>query len=97
MHLLAVRPWAALYAYTPELYPTRLRATGMGWASATTRVAATLVTLFGASVLAGSEGAALALFGSAFLVAAAVVGLLGRETRGRPRLDALPAGGGARA
>ena len=23
--------WGALYAYTPELYPTELRATGMAW------------------------------------------------------------------
>ncbi len=92
MSFFALGAWAALYAYTPELYPTRLRATGMGWASATTRIAATLVTLFGATVLAGSEAAALMLFGGAFLVAAAVVGLLGRETRGRPLLDALPGG-----
>src|SRR5580692_260349 len=26
--------WSALYAYTPELYPTRIRATGTGFASA---------------------------------------------------------------
>ncbi len=90
MSFFALGAWAALYAYTPELYPTRLRATGMGWASATTRVAATLVTLLGATVIAGSEGLALTLFGGAFLAAAAAVALLGRETRGRPLLDALP-------
>ena len=30
--------WGALYAYTPELYPTELRATGMGVAGAMARV-----------------------------------------------------------
>ena len=82
--------WAALYAYTPESYPTRLRATGMGWASAMTRIAAVLVTLFGASVIAGSLTLALVIFASAFAVGSAVVALLGGETRGRA-LDAAPA------
>lgn len=30
--------WSILYAYTPELYPTRSRATGAGCASAVGRV-----------------------------------------------------------
>ncbi len=30
--------WGALYAFTPELYPTRLRATGMGTAGAVARL-----------------------------------------------------------
>ena len=30
--------WSALYAYTPELYPTRIRATGTGFASAVGRI-----------------------------------------------------------
>jgi putative MFS transporter len=93
MSFFSLGAWAALYAYTPELYPTRLRTTGMGWASATTRVAATLVTLLGASVLAGSLTVALVVFGGAFLAAAAVVALLGGETRDRPLLDAVPSPG----
>ena len=68
---------------TPENYPTTLRTTGMGWASAMTRIAAALVTLLGATVIAGSMALAIALFGAAFLAGAA----LGRETRGRPLQD----------
>ena len=83
MSFFALGAWAALYAYTPESYPTSLRATGMGWASAMTRIAAALVTLLGASIIAGSLTAALIVFGVAFLLGAAVVGLLGEETRGR--------------
>ena len=31
--------WGALYAVTPELYPTELRATGSGWAAGIGRIA----------------------------------------------------------
>ncbi|MEM4287738.1 MAG: hypothetical protein QXV97_02895, partial [Candidatus Caldarchaeum sp.] len=31
--------WSALYAYTPELYPTRIRGTGAGAAASIGRVA----------------------------------------------------------
>lgn len=37
--------WGALYAITPELYPTRLRGTGAGWAAGVGRVAAILAPL----------------------------------------------------
>ena len=32
--------WSCLYAYTPELYPTRARSTGAGFASVAGRVGA---------------------------------------------------------
>ena len=89
MSFFALGAWAALYAYTPESYPTAVRATGMGWASAMTRIAAALVTLFGATVIAGSMAFALVFCGAAFLVGALAVGLLGRETRGEALTDAL--------
>lgn len=90
MSFFALGAWAALYAYTPENYPTTLRTTGMGWASAMTRIAAALVTLFGATVIAGSMALAIALFGSAFLAGALAVAVLGTETRGRPLEDVSP-------
>jgi MFS family permease len=37
--------WGALYAVTPELYPTRIRATGAGWAAGIGRIAAILAPL----------------------------------------------------
>jgi putative MFS transporter len=37
--------WGVLYTYTPELYPTRLRGTGAGWAAACGRVFAFLAPL----------------------------------------------------
>jgi putative MFS transporter len=33
MSFFSLGAWAALYAWTPELYPTEIRTTGMGWAS----------------------------------------------------------------
>lgn len=38
--------WGALYAVTPELYPTTLRATGAGWAAAVGRIASIVAPLF---------------------------------------------------
>jgi putative MFS transporter len=89
MSFFALGAWAALYAYTPESYPTAVRTTGMGWASGMARVAAALVTLFGATVIAGSMAFALVFCGVTFLVGAAAVGLLGRETRGTALADSL--------
>jgi putative MFS transporter len=89
MSFFALGAWAALYAYTPESYPTAVRTTGMGWASGMARVAAALVTLFGATVIAGSMAFALVFCGASFLVGAAVVAVLGRETRGTALTDAL--------
>ena len=37
--------WGALYAVTPELYPTRLRGTGAGWAAGVGRIASIVAPL----------------------------------------------------
>jgi MFS transporter, putative metabolite:H+ symporter len=77
--------WSALYAYTPELYPTRARATGTGFASAIGRVGSLLGPyLVGSFVLPtfGTVGVFTCGAG-AFVVAALVVMLLGEETKGR--------------
>jgi putative MFS transporter len=75
--------WSALYAYTPELYPTRARATGAGCASAIGRVGA-LIGPYAVGVVLphlGQSGV-FALGAGSFTVAAAAVGILGIETRG---------------
>ncbi|HYP43799.1 MAG TPA: MFS transporter [Propionibacteriaceae bacterium] len=53
--------WGALYAVTPEVYPTRLRATGAGWAAGVGRIASVLAPL--AVPLLREAGGTLALFG----------------------------------
>ena len=37
--------WGALYAVTPEIYPTSLRATGAGWAAGVGRIASIIAPL----------------------------------------------------
>ncbi len=75
--------WSCLYAYTPELYPTRARATGAGFASAFGRIGAILGPMV-VPVLVARGGADMAFEVGAggFLVAALLVLALGVETRG---------------
>ncbi|QGY05972.1 MFS transporter [Methylobacterium mesophilicum SR1.6/6] len=76
--------WSCLYAYTPELYPTRARATGAGFASAFGRIGAILGPMI-VPVLVRDHGPATAFQVGAggFLIAALLVLTLGVETRGR--------------
>jgi putative MFS transporter len=78
--------WSVLYAYTPELYPTRARASGAGWASAFGRVGAILGPLIVAFVLKtlhAGEGAVFSIGAASFVVAALLVWVFGPETRGQ--------------
>ena len=75
--------WGALYAVTPELYPTSSRGTGAGWAAGVGRIASVLAPL-SVPLLSGSGGTGLvfAVFAGVFLLAAAAAGAL-PELRGR--------------
>lgn len=76
--------WAVLYAYTPELYPTRARATGCGYASSIGRVGALIgPTVVGLVLPAAGQSGVFALGAGAFALAAVAVLVLGEETRGR--------------
>jgi putative MFS transporter len=79
--------WGALYAVTPELYPTRLRATGAGWAAGVGRVASILAPL--AVPFLRDLGGTLTLFVvfSAFFFLAALSSLWLPERRGVPLED----------
>lgn len=81
--------WGVLYAYTPELYPTEIRATGMGAASGMTRIAGAIAPTLGGLLLPVSLVAALTLYGVAFVVGGAVVLLLGRETKDTPLAETV--------
>jgi len=75
--------WGALYAFTPEVYPTNLRATGMGTAGAVARFGGLFAPAIIAPVMATHFTLALAMI-SAMLVAAAVaVGAVNVESRNR--------------
>ena len=81
--------WGVVYTYTPELYPTRMRAFGSGWAAAVGRVGGILApSVVGWSLsLGGSIAQVFGMFTLVMLVTAAVIWLWGEETRGL-RLDA---------
>ncbi|MBP1804212.1 MFS transporter [Rubellimicrobium aerolatum] len=75
--------WGALYAFTPELFPTQARATGMGAASAMARFGGLLAPSALAVLVAQSFTGAVALFAALLLAGAGVVSLIDVETRGR--------------
>jgi MFS transporter, putative metabolite:H+ symporter len=76
--------WSVLYAYTPELYPTRCRATGGGFASAIGRVGSLIGPyVVGVILPATGQFGVFAIGAGCFLLAAAVVWLLGEETKGQ--------------
>jgi MFS transporter, putative metabolite:H+ symporter len=89
MSFFSLGAWAALYAYTPEVYPTRIRTTGMGSASGFARVGGVVAPLVGGALFPVSLVLALSVFAIAFVLAAVVVTSLRRETRGRPLADTL--------
>jgi putative MFS transporter len=73
-----------LYAYSPELFPTRARATGCGTASGFGRLGALIGPSVIPLVIAGyGVGAVFTLGAVAFLIAAVNVLILGPETKGR--------------
>jgi MFS transporter, putative metabolite:H+ symporter len=77
--------WGVVYTYTPELYPTRLRGTGAGWAAAFGRLWGIAAPLSISAQLAwfGSDITVFLLFMAIMLAGALVVLALGEETRGR--------------
>lgn len=84
--------WGALYAVTPELYPTELRATGAGWAAGIGRIASIiaplavpLLTGFGGNVLLFS------VFAFFFLLAAGAALTLA-DKRGKSLDEVVPPG-----
>jgi MFS transporter, putative metabolite:H+ symporter len=74
----------ALYCYIPELYPTLLRGTGFGWASAVSRAVAGLVPLFFGAWLWPVLGLTrtFEITGLLVLIAILVMAFLAPETRG---------------
>ena len=63
--------WGALYAVTPELYPTRVRGTGAGWAAGFGRLASIIAPLCVPALLAaGGVALPFGVFAAVFAIAA---------------------------
>lgn len=81
--------WGALYAYSPENYPTGIRASGVGSAAGIGRVGGILGPLM-IPYLTGagwSTGAVFGMFAISIAIGAAAVALLGRETKAMELVD----------
>ena len=89
MSFFALGAWAALYAWTPESYPTEVRTTGMGWASGMARVAGVITPTLGGILFGVALLSALSTWAAAFVVGGIVVFLLGVETRRRALSDTV--------
>ncbi len=102
MSFFALGAWGALYAWTPELYPTEIRATGVGWASGMSRIAGILAPILGgilfglATTASGSLLYVLSLWSAAFLVGGIAVFLLGVETKQQGLSDTVSEPGATR-
>jgi len=79
--------WGVTYGYTPELYPTRLRGTGAGWAAAFGRSGAILAPFMVGQITGAwghdGFGAVFLMFAAVLAAGAVVVAALGEETHGR--------------
>jgi putative MFS transporter len=76
--------WGALYAFTPELFPTELRATGMGSAGAMARLGGLLSPTVLAPFITGEFSLALAVFAAMLALAAALTLTIDLETKRMP-------------
>ncbi|MBP7240787.1 MFS transporter [Amaricoccus sp.] len=75
--------WGGLYAYTPELYPTGKRATGMGTAGAMARLGALLAPSALGLLFVQSFAGTIGFFAVLLMVAAVATALIDVETRAR--------------
>lgn len=73
--------WGALYAVSPEMYPTSMRATGSGWAAGIGRIASIIAPIMVPIILANAGAPTLfVIFAIAFAIAAvATWGLVDRS------------------
>jgi MFS transporter, putative metabolite:H+ symporter len=94
MSFFALGAWGSLYAWTPELYPTEIRTTGMGWASGMARVAGIITPTLGGILFGYALVSALSTWAAAFVIGGIAVFLLGVETKSQALSDTVSDTGG---
>lgn len=82
--------WGVLYTYTPEQYPTNIRAFGSGWASAIGRMGGIVAPLVVTHMMVMNNGFSYVfmMFTAVLLAVACVILVLGEETKGKS-LDSI--------
>jgi MFS transporter, putative metabolite:H+ symporter len=79
-----------VYLYTPELYPTRVRALGVGASTAWLRFASMIGPTVVGMMLAGGLPSVFVTFAIVAAIAAVITGLFAVETKGRVLEEASP-------
>jgi putative MFS transporter len=87
LYFFALGAWGCVYSYTPEVYPTNVRGTGVGWAAAFGRVGALVApmavpALYAAAGVENGFVLVFVLLAAVFALTAAAVAIFGRETTG---------------
>lgn len=88
LYFFSLGAWGAVYAYTPEMYPTHARGTGAGWASAIGRLGA-IAAPYVVGMLYQTQGqeagyaSVFAMLTIVFVITSLAVLIFGVETRGR--------------
>ena len=75
--------WGVIYTYTPEQYPTTIRALGSGWAAGFGRIGGMIAPMLVGLMLANAFGMStiFLMFASVFVIISAVVLTLGKESK----------------
>ena len=75
--------WGVIYTYTPEMYPTAMRALGSGWAAGFGRIGGMAAPMLVGVMIGRGFGmdAVFVMFASVFVIISANVLLLGRESK----------------
>ncbi|MDW8799839.1 MFS transporter [Clostridium sp. A1-XYC3] len=88
LYLFSLGAWGAVYAYTPEVYPTRVRGSGVGWAAAVGRIGA-IAAPYIVGVVYETKGKeagfnyVFVMLTIVFAVVAVVIALAAVETKGK--------------
>lgn len=77
--------WGVIYTYTPELYPTRVRALGSGWAAGVGRIGGVLAPAVVGYMIGGADGFSqiFTMFTITLVIIALAVLILGEETKNK--------------
>lgn len=77
--------WGVIYTYTPELYPTRVRAFGSGWAAGVGRIGGVLAPAVVGYMIGGTDGFSriFTMFTITLVIIALAVLILGEETKNK--------------
>jgi len=84
--MFSLGAFSATYAYTPEVYPTTIRTTGLGTCASLAKVAS-IFTPFVANAMTSSIKIPIFAYGGACIVAAVAALFLPFETKGKPLED----------